>query len=590
MVSEKEKHVAAAVSNDSAGGMYNGMYNFGEYIFSVLIYVLSAIKRTFLSFIDKNENRIQAVAGVIGGWLKKLGSAIALPFVRWYKAIKLGRSEVRKIRKEKGAGAAALTVVKNIGRVFFGKRGLAYSLFNYALPVVCTVIFLNIVSYANSMNYALKLNVNGDFVGYVTNETVFTEAERIVQQRINYMDTNSEVVTFTPTYQLEMVSINDSLTKYQLADKLLTTITESSEIEKAYGLYIGNAFYGALTSIDKIEATLEDLLDVYRTGTPGEKVAFENTISYEEGLYLSESIVDEDDIIETITAKKQVATYYTAVAGDSPIAITDKLGLSMKEFAALNPGFSETTSIYIGDKFLITQEEPYLAVTVTRTETYNENTPFETEYYDDSSRYQGSSVVTQDGIYGTDQVTADVSYINGVEVRRKVLNRVTIEEPTTKRVAMGTKAPPSNTDYSIQDVEVGQLYWPVGGNGGLISELPYGYGGYYGHKGMDISAPYGTPIYAAESGTVTLAKWYGDYGYCVMIEHDNGMVTVYGHASYLHVYAGQRVTQGQQIADVGSTGRSTGNHLHIEVRINGVAMNPVNYLPPHQYASWCVRY
>ncbi len=588
MVSEKEKQIAAVNDNDSTGGIYNGIYGFGEYIFSVLIYVLTGMKKAFLGFIDRNEHRIQMIAQTVGGWLKRLGAALAHPFVRWHKAIKLGFSEIGRVRREKGPVAAALAVVKSIGRALFGKRGLAYSLFNYALPIICTVIFFNIVSYANSMTYALKLTVNGDFVGYVSNETVFTEAERIVQQRINYMEDNTEIVTFTPAYQLEMVGLNDSLTKYQLADKLLTSM--GAEIEHAYGLYIGNAFYGALTERDKIDATLEELLDVYRTGAPNETVAFENTITYEPGLYLSESIVDEDEIIETITAKKNVATYYTAVAGDSPIAITDKLGMTMEEFAALNPGFSETTMIYIGDQFLITQEEPFLAVTVTRTEIYNENTPYETEYYDDSTKYQGSSVVTQDGEYGVDRVTADVSYINGVEVRRKVLNRVTIEDPTPKQVAMGTKAPPTDADYSIQDVEVGQMYWPVGGNGGLISEMPYGYGGYYGHKGLDISASYGTPIYAADSGTVILSKWYGDYGNCVMIEHDNGIVTLYGHASYLHVYAGQRVTQGQQIADVGSTGRSTGNHLHFEVRINGVCMNPINYLPEHAFASWCVHY
>ncbi len=589
MVSEKEKHILAADGNVSNGGLYNGMYNFGEYILSVLMYILSGIKSSFLGFIDRNEDRINALLHIIGNRLKKLGKSIAHPFVRWQKAMKLSFSEVGKIRREKGRLAAAAAILKMLGRALFGKRGLAYSLFNYALPIICVAVFLNIVSYANSMTYSLKLTVNGDFVGYVANETVFTEAERIVQQRINYMDTNTEIVTFTPAYQLEMTGQNDALTKYQLADKLLTSM--DAEIVHAYGLYIGNAFYGALTEKDKIDATLEDLLDVYRTGAANEKVAFENTISYEPGLYLAESIVNEDDIIETITAKKNVATYYTAVEGDSPIAITNKLGMTMSEFAALNPGFSESTMVYIGDKYLITQEEPYLAVTVTRTEVYDENTAYDTEYYNDSTKYQGSSVVTQNGVYGTDRVTADVSYINGVEVRRKVLNRITVEEPTPKIVALGTKTPPSNTDYVIQNVEVGQMYWPVGGaNGGLISEMPYGYGGYYGHKGLDISAPYGTPIYAADSGTVTLAKWYGDYGYCVMIEHDNGIVTVYGHASYLHVYAGQRVTQGQQIADVGSTGRSTGNHLHFEVRINGICMNPINYLPKHEFASWCVHY
>ena len=75
-----------------------------------------------------------------------------------------------------------------------------------------------------------------------------------------------------------------------------------------------------------------------------------------------------------------------------------------------------------------------------------------------------------------------------------------------------------------------------------------------------------------------------------MIQHDSGIVTVYGHASYLHVYVGQRVTMGDLIADVGSTGQSTGNHCHFEVRVNGVQVNPINYLPWHKRASWCVEY
>ena len=75
-----------------------------------------------------------------------------------------------------------------------------------------------------------------------------------------------------------------------------------------------------------------------------------------------------------------------------------------------------------------------------------------------------------------------------------------------------------------------------------------------------------------------------------MIRHDNGIVTVYGHASYLHVGVGERVTQGQQIADVGATGVASGNHLHFEVRINDVCYNPINYLPWHKRAPGCVEW
>lgn len=412
-----------------------------------------------------------------------------------------------------------------------------------------------------------------------------------MQQRITYLDSNTEMFSFDSDYTVEMVGYGSTMTKYQLADKMLQSM--GAEISYAYGMYIGNSFYGALETKDRVDAALEDLLDQYREGGD-ETVQFESEISYEPGLYLTESIVSEDSIIKLITSKKSVAAYYTVVDGDSPYGILDKLEMSEEEVALLNPGFSMDSSLFIGDKILINQEEPFLAVSVTRTETYDERTPYDTTYTEDSTHYEGTSTIVQEGVKGTERVTANVSYINGIETRRKVIERVTIEEPTTEIISMGTKVKPAGVTASIPDnMPIGQFLWPVGGDGGQISEMMYGYGGYYGHSGIDISAPYGTPIYAAESGTVILASWYYGYGNCVMIQHANGMVTVYGHASYLHVYVGQQVTMGEVIADVGSTGQSTGNHCHFEVRLNGMngaRLNPINYLPWHRRASWCVEY
>ena len=123
---------------------------------------------------------------------------------------------------------------------------------------------------------------------------------------------------------------------------------------------------------------------------------------------------------------------------------------------------------------------------------------------------------------------------------------------------------------------------PQTGSGAFINPCPSGYVsqeyGHYGHKGMDIASGYGNPIYASAGGTVILARWYSGYGKCVMIDHGNGVVTLYGHASALYVSAGQTVAQGQVIAAVGSTGQSTGNHCHFEVRVNGRTTNPRYYL------------
>ena len=98
------------------------------------------------------------------------------------------------------------------------------------------------------------------------------------------------------------------------------------------------------------------------------------------------------------------------------------------------------------------------------------------------------------------------------------------------------------------------------------------------HTGLDIAASTGTKIKAAAGGTVTFSGYKGSYGYMVVINHGNGVETYYGHCSKLYVTAGQKVNQGDVIAAVGNTGNSTGPHLHLEIRVNGVAYNPQNYL------------
>ena len=98
------------------------------------------------------------------------------------------------------------------------------------------------------------------------------------------------------------------------------------------------------------------------------------------------------------------------------------------------------------------------------------------------------------------------------------------------------------------------------------------------HTGMDIGASYGADVTAAAGGTVIMSKYYGGYGNCIIIDHGGGVSTLYGHMSSLVAKNGQKVTAGQTIGKIGSTGNSTGNHLHFEVRINGSTVNPASYV------------
>jgi murein DD-endopeptidase MepM/ murein hydrolase activator NlpD len=129
---------------------------------------------------------------------------------------------------------------------------------------------------------------------------------------------------------------------------------------------------------------------------------------------------------------------------------------------------------------------------------------------------------------------------------------------------------------------IGTFVWPLAIRGTITSEFGTRNDPFTGrptkHEGLDISAPAGTQILAAEAGFVHLANWGVGYGNYIIINHADGYSTLYAHNSRNRVSEGQRVTRGQHIADVGTTGRSTGNHLHFEVRKNGVHQNPMNYL------------
>lgn len=98
------------------------------------------------------------------------------------------------------------------------------------------------------------------------------------------------------------------------------------------------------------------------------------------------------------------------------------------------------------------------------------------------------------------------------------------------------------------------------------------------HNGIDLAASQGTPIYAVRAGTVTLSRWHAGYGYAVIIDHGDGVETLYAHASQLLVYEGQEVSAGDRIALVGNTGYSFGAHLHFETHINGVPQDPIPWL------------
>lgn len=205
---------------------------------------------------------------------------------------------------------------------------------------------------------------------------------------------------------------------------------------------------------------------------------------------------------------------------------------------------------------------------------------------------------------------ADVNRIHSLEEEMRQLTNTPTSEPVSRSgierpmigaampsmragADIGSVAGKMNTlAYSLQTSETNlkEMYAILKDRYDSMMTSPSGtpaqgeFSSYYGsrwgriHAGIDIANDVGTPIVATAAGVVSSSGWEGAYGYCVTVDHGNGMTTLYGHCSELLVSAGTRVKKGQVIALMGNTGRSTGPHVHYEVHIDGIAVNPASYL------------
>ena len=546
--------------------------NFGRYICSVAVLLLIHAGRNIMRFFRYIWNRTVTLRNDVLTRLKYFLVIIASPFLKVWHALVRAKDDIVTGKKEKGLWNGIKIAASHLGDFIFGKSGLAVTIFNVAAPVVCILFFFNIVAYANSLNYAVKLTVNGRFLGYIENEQVYYDAEDILKERINYLGSNEDILV-EPEYSIELIENKNTLTKYQVADKMLEYSDLS--VDYAYGFYLNGVFMGAMFDNTEVKATLQGILDKYQTLYPDAEISFADRIECETaGLYLSESIIDTDWLISQLTSTKAGAGYYIVEEDDTHDTISSKLSLTSAQLELMNPGFKDMP-LRAGDRIKSREEIPFLSVNVTVVENYDTFVDYSTEYYSDNSLYTGVSRVTTEGVDGVNNVTAKVTYVNSFETDRQVMTSRIVSMPVTERIAQGTKPTPESI-YSPEDAGYGKYIWPT--EGGHISELTYWDGGYAGHVGIDIVAYYGAPIFAGASGTVTFAGNNSGYGKCVIIDHGNGYSTLYAHNSQIYVTVGQEVTQGEFIAAMGATGIVTGTHLHFEVRYGLEKLNPLDYL------------
>lgn len=225
--------------------------------------------------------------------------------------------------------------------------------------------------------------------------------------------------------------------------------------------------------------------------------------------------------------------------------------------------------------------EGYLTVAVTREETNRETICYDEEYKPQADMYVGETRIETKGEDGIREVRTKIVAENGEDVAAEVIEETTIKKPVTQITLTGAKAydgyggAGETIDEGVsydENAVYDKLFIPVG-HVCITSEFGTRWGRM--HYGVDFGEAQGQPIYAADDGVVYHAASSGGYGNLIKVDHGNGMQTYYAHCSSLLVRSGQHVNKGDKIALVGSTGNSTGPHLHFEVIINGVRIDPL---------------
>lgn len=283
-------------------------------------------------------------------------------------------------------------------------------------------------------------------------------------------------------------------------------------------------------------------------------------------------ILSEGELITKIMQPEN--NMYQVESGDTLETIAMKTQTTPEELLVLNPGIEKQSLLVSGAAINIASSEYSLSFSNTEVIEREEKLLYDIEYIDDDQKFVGDDEIIQEGVDGVKLVQYNIKRTtNGEEI---ILSQETlriIQEPVVKKIRRGTK---EAVDYGT-----GDLLWPSAGRrvSAEYMDPTYGYGPHYG---IDINDRLNGSIYAADNGVVVETGYNGGYGNFVVINHNNGIWTLYAHLNETYVRTGEIVPKGTVIGGMGSSGFSTGVHLHFEVRegsnTKSAAINPRNYI------------
>lgn len=485
---------------------------------------------------------------------------------------------INAARKKGGVAAMAKATSEAASRGAVKYRTFFRSAVNYCLPVLCIAVMLLVAYGLFGRTYVLAVEYDGHTIGYIEDESTYTDATELISERVISSSEDFQNA-LRPSYTLTSVGSTEQLSN---SEELCNTIlVASDDVSEAFGLFVDDRLIGAISSEGDMTYILDKYLEKFRMGVSNETITLVGESKIISGLYANDKIMDSASFQDFLGATEKSTEVYTIKNRDTLESIADKFDMTTERILELNDGFDGTVAA--GRSLLVEQDSPVIEVKNLVITTSTATIPFKTETVKDPNKLTSYSKVTTKGSNGTKRITTQTTYINGVQQGSpKQIKTEIITPAVNKVVVVGTKKPATvtygNYTGSLTITGTGRFTWPLPGVSTVSSKYGYRWGRL--HAGIDISTGgvYGRTIVAADSGTVTTVKNSpSGYGLHVIISHGNGYTTLYAHCSKILVSVGEKVSKGQAIAKVGNSGRSTGAHLHFEIRVNGTAKNPLNW-------------
>ena len=430
---------------------------------------------------------------------------------------------------------------------------------------IITCAMLLVFEHFTAYQYAY----NGRVLGYVKSQNDVVNVLKVAGNKLS--SSNKAHIKFTANDNIKMNKVSVFNRDMDTPDQVVNKLTYMTDIEVSA---VAICQDGKLMTIVENQQAADDVIkrikESYQTPNEGMKITktdFETPVDTKEVQVMLTSVGSKGDALHDLTEGGTIEIRHIVNEGETVNSIAKEFNVSPSDIKDMETG--ETVSkAESGSRVRIQKKIDPLKVITIEKGTTTETIPFETEEKQSADLYKDETYVQQEGADGRQAITGTITKKNGKEIKRDISKKEVIKEPVKKIVLIGTKERPK-TDPT------GTFATPIRG-ATITSEFGARWGRM--HEGIDYGAATGTPIYASDGGTVTLAGVYGGYGNCVEIKHSGGYSTRYGHMSRFAVSQGEKVYQGQVIGYVGNTGRSTGSHLHFEVRLNGVAQNPRNYV------------